>query len=62
MLDVGRAKPEIAGAAPIEYVESPAAPLVAPSGTFDAVLCSRGYVPDEDDEEIVRVPLTFTTA
>jgi ubiquinone/menaquinone biosynthesis C-methylase UbiE len=42
MLDIARSKPEVAGAAPIEYVESPAAPLAAPSGTFDAVLCQRG--------------------
>ena len=38
MLDIARAKPVAAGAARIEYVESPAAPLAAPSGTFDAVL------------------------
>src|SRR6266446_5075951 len=42
MLDIARAKPVAAGAARIEYVESPAAPLAAPSGTFDAVLCQQG--------------------
>jgi ubiquinone/menaquinone biosynthesis C-methylase UbiE len=48
MLDVARAKPVVAGAVPIEYVESPAAPLAAPSGTFDAVLCQQGlqFFPD----------------
>jgi ubiquinone/menaquinone biosynthesis C-methylase UbiE len=48
MLDVARAKPVVAGAAQIEYVESPAAPLAAPSGTFDAVLCQQGlqFFPD----------------
>ena len=42
MLDVARAKSVVAGAAQIEYVESPAAPSAAPSGTFDAVLCQQG--------------------
>src|SRR5260370_11496423 len=48
MLDIARAKPVAAGAARIEYVESPAAPLEAPSGTFDAVLCQQGlqFFPD----------------
>src|SRR6266436_3193552 len=48
MLDIARAKPVAAGAARIEYVESPAAPLAAPSGTFDAVLCQQGlqFFPD----------------
>jgi ubiquinone/menaquinone biosynthesis C-methylase UbiE len=48
MLDVARAKPVVAGAAPIEYVQSPAAPLAAPRGTFDAVLCQQGlqFFPD----------------
>jgi hypothetical protein len=32
MLDIARAKRALAGAAPIEYVESPAAPLSAPTG------------------------------
>ena len=39
MLDIAKAKPAIAGAAPIEYLESPAAPLAIPNGTFDSVLC-----------------------
>jgi ubiquinone/menaquinone biosynthesis C-methylase UbiE len=48
MLDVARAKPAVAGAAPIEYVQSPAAPLAAPGGAFDAVLCQQGlqFFPD----------------
>src|SRR5437763_7964910 len=48
MLEIARAKPVIAGAARIEYLESPAAPLAAPRGTFDAVLCQQGlqFFPD----------------
>jgi ubiquinone/menaquinone biosynthesis C-methylase UbiE len=48
MLDVAKAKPAVAGAAQIEYVESPAAPLAAPSATFDVVLCQQGlqFFPD----------------
>ncbi len=51
MLDIARAKPEVAGAARIEYMESPAAPLAAPSGTFDVVLCQQGlqFFPDRPD-------------
>jgi ubiquinone/menaquinone biosynthesis C-methylase UbiE len=48
MLDIARAKPTLPGAAPIDYLESSAAPLVAPSGAFDAVLCQQGlqFFPD----------------
>jgi ubiquinone/menaquinone biosynthesis C-methylase UbiE len=48
MLDIARTKPVVAGAAQIEYVESPAAPLAAPNGAFDAVLCQQGlqFFPD----------------
>lgn len=48
MLDIARAKPVAAGTARIEYVESPAAPLAAANGTFDAVLCQQGlqFFPD----------------
>jgi len=48
MLDIARAKRPLAGAAPIEYVESPAAPLAAPTGAFDVVLCQQGlqFFPD----------------
>ena len=48
MLDIARAKRALAWAAPIEYVESPAAPLAAPTGAFDVVLCQQGlqFFPD----------------
>jgi ubiquinone/menaquinone biosynthesis C-methylase UbiE len=48
MLDIARAKPAVTGAAPIEYVESPAAPLDAQSGVFDLVVCQQGlqFFPD----------------
>ena len=48
MLDIARAKPAQAGAAPIEYVQSPAAPLNAPSSAFDVVVCQQGlqFFPD----------------
>jgi ubiquinone/menaquinone biosynthesis C-methylase UbiE len=48
MLDIARAKRALTGAAPIEYVESPAAPLSAPTGVFDVVLCQQGlqFFPD----------------
>jgi ubiquinone/menaquinone biosynthesis C-methylase UbiE len=48
MLDIARAKRALAGAASIEYVESPAAPLCAPTGAFDVVLCQQGlqFFPD----------------
>lgn len=48
MLDIARSKPVLAGAAPIEYLESPAAPLTASSDAFDAVLCQQGlqFFPD----------------
>ena len=42
MLEIARAKPGRSSAAPIEYRESPAAPLAAPDGTFDKVLCQQG--------------------
>jgi len=48
MLDIAKSKPALAAAAPIEYVLSPAAPLAAPSGTFDVALCQQGlqFFPD----------------
>ena len=42
MLQIARSKPHPASSAPIEYLQSPAAPLAAASGTFDAVLCQQG--------------------
>jgi ubiquinone/menaquinone biosynthesis C-methylase UbiE len=48
MLDIARSKPHASNAAPIEYLQSPAAPLAAQSATFDAVLCQQGlqFFPD----------------
>ena len=49
MLDIAKAKSQpSAAAAPIDYLYSPAAPLAAPTGTFDAVLCQHGlqFFPD----------------
>ncbi len=42
MLDIAKAKRALTEAAPIEYVESPAAPLSAPTGAFDVVICQQG--------------------
>jgi len=48
MLDIAKAKGQPSAAAPIDYLCSPAAPLAAPAGTFDAVLCQQGlqFFPD----------------
>lgn len=52
MLEVARRKPVQEGAAPISWVESPAAPLAASlasaDGTFDVVTCQQGvqFFPD----------------
>jgi ubiquinone/menaquinone biosynthesis C-methylase UbiE len=48
MLDIARAKAPIADAVAIEYLQSPAAPLPAPNGVFDVVLCQQGlqFFPD----------------
>jgi ubiquinone/menaquinone biosynthesis C-methylase UbiE len=48
MLDIARSKPRPSNAAPIEYLLSPAAPLAAQGGTYDAVLCQQGlqFFPD----------------
>jgi hypothetical protein len=37
------AKPVLAGAAAIEYLQSPAAPVAAPTGAFDAVLWRHAW-------------------
>jgi ubiquinone/menaquinone biosynthesis C-methylase UbiE len=49
MLDVAKAKAPLADAAAIEYLQSPATPLSAPTGAFDAVLCQQGlqFFPDK---------------
>jgi ubiquinone/menaquinone biosynthesis C-methylase UbiE len=48
MLAIARSFPAQPGAAPIEYVESPAAPLAAASSSHDIVTCQQGlqFVPD----------------
>lgn len=48
MLAIARAKPVEKDAAPITWVESPAAPLSVESGVFDAVVCQQGlqFFPD----------------
>jgi ubiquinone/menaquinone biosynthesis C-methylase UbiE len=48
MLDIAKAKDRPSAAAPVEYLCSPATPLAAPTGTFDAVLCQQGlqFFPD----------------
>lgn len=42
MLAVAQAKPAIAGAAPVEYMECPAETLAAHSGAYDVVTCQHG--------------------
>jgi ubiquinone/menaquinone biosynthesis C-methylase UbiE len=42
MLEVARSKPSQAGAAKIEYLVSPAAPLAVGDAAFDVVLCQQG--------------------
>jgi ubiquinone/menaquinone biosynthesis C-methylase UbiE len=48
MLDVANSKPAPPDAAPITYVESPAAPLAVESTAFDVVVCQQGlqFFPD----------------
>jgi ubiquinone/menaquinone biosynthesis C-methylase UbiE len=48
MLNVAQAKPALPGAAPITYIESPAAPLAVESAAFDRALCQQGlqFFPD----------------
>jgi SAM-dependent methyltransferase len=48
MLAIARNFPQQADAAPIEYVESPAAPLAAATSSQDVVTCQQGlqFVPD----------------
>jgi SAM-dependent methyltransferase len=52
MLEIGRRKPVLAGAAPISWVESSAVPLAgslaSADGTFDVVTCQHGlqFFPD----------------
>jgi ubiquinone/menaquinone biosynthesis C-methylase UbiE len=48
MLDIAGAKPVPRAAAPIEYIESPAAPLAALAEAFDVLVCQQGlqFFPD----------------
>src|SRR6059058_995342 len=48
LLDVANSKPSWADAAPIIYIESPAAPLGVESAAFDCVVCQQGlqFFPD----------------
>ena len=48
MLDVAKSKPSFPGAAPITYIESPAAPLGVENAAFDFVVCQQGlqFFPD----------------
>ena len=48
MIAIARAKPQSAGAAPIEYLVSPAAPLAITEDGFDVVTCQQGlqFFPD----------------
>ena len=43
MLEVARSKPAPANSSPIEYVESPAAPLAVPDHAFDIATCHHGF-------------------
>jgi SAM-dependent methyltransferase len=42
MIAVARTKPQAAGAATVEYLVSPAAPLSVEDGAFDVITCQRG--------------------
>ena len=48
MLDIAKRKSQPSTSAPIEYLQSPATPLAAATGEFDAVLCQQGlqFFPD----------------
>jgi ubiquinone/menaquinone biosynthesis C-methylase UbiE len=48
MIAIARAKPPLSGAAKVEYVVSPAAPLAVEDGAFDVVTCQQGlqFFPD----------------
>lgn len=48
MIAIARTKPPSAGAAPIEYLVSPAAPLEVENAVFDVVTCQQGlqFFPD----------------
>ena len=43
MLAIARGKPARPNAAPIDYVESPAAPLAVPDRAYDVATCQQGF-------------------
>lgn len=49
MLEIARSKPVAGGSAPIEWVETPAAPLPLPDDAVDIVTCQQGlqFFPDK---------------
>ncbi len=49
MLDIGRSKPVDVDAAPIEWIEAPAAPIPLPDASVDVVTCQQGlqFFPDK---------------
>jgi ubiquinone/menaquinone biosynthesis C-methylase UbiE len=49
MLSIARSKPSLAGAASIDYRQSPAAPLDVPDSAFDVAACQQAlqYFPDQ---------------
>jgi SAM-dependent methyltransferase len=49
MLSIARSKPPVAGAATIDYRQSPAAPLDVPDSAFDVASCQQGlqFFPDQ---------------
>jgi len=52
MIAIARAKPRTTGAAPIEYLVSPAAPLDVDDEAFDAVTCQKGLARDRVPAEL----------
>ena len=52
MIAIARAKPRTTGAAPIEYLVSPAAPLDVDDEAFDAVTCQQGLARDRVPAEL----------
>jgi SAM-dependent methyltransferase len=54
MLGVARGWPAEVGAAPIEYVESPATAMPLPDGTFDVAYCQQGLQHISDAHAALR--------
>ena len=59
MLDIARSKPHSPNSAPVEYVESPAAPLKVDDASFDLTVCQQGlqFFPEKVEalKEMARV-------